>query len=351
MDAAVYTSETCVLTLNYAYYHIFFCLLQALVLGCSGRTENFRTAHAFGLFALLMDYGVNFMNTETRTIRYPYIAENLDGGVGVGDEPLGPLGDFLFFFWFDYAAFGLILWALTMEIHIRSAILNGFRRTLRTLSGQYIELFSIIIVPLQFWTAPSLAPMLVIDNRTLILSRESSKVGYIVMVIVFSLLLKFTIQMEWVLGILPIAMAGFGCGLCHHAALFTFGMRAYSDVYSLLITLVTEWPALILGLAVVIRLGQSVVAKFVPFISGLISNQSYPVVCFTCTIWAGLGLALFPHLASVTDKDAMAYLIPMIPGQHMQTVGTAFFRARTCVAPRYDMVSADHSRFILCLKH
>lgn len=95
----VLTRETCLLSLDYAYYHVFFCVLQVALLLCSGqrqgrdrRTKHFPSAHAFGLFAFVADYAVNYMTTGTRTLSYPNLATNLDGGLGVGDEAMGPVG-------------------------------------------------------------------------------------------------------------------------------------------------------------------------------------------------------------------------------------------------------------------
>jgi len=89
------TKESMVLTLDYAYYHLLFCTLQFSILLASGRTKNFRIAHSFGLFALVMDYGLGFLTNGTRTLSYPSYTGNLDGGF----EPMGPVGNFLFFVW------------------------------------------------------------------------------------------------------------------------------------------------------------------------------------------------------------------------------------------------------------
>jgi hypothetical protein len=93
MAVDVLMQETCLLTLDYAYYHILFCLLQVALLLCSGNIKHFRLAHAFGLFALVTDYAVNFMTTGTRTLSYPNLAPNLDRGWLSGDEALGPVGE------------------------------------------------------------------------------------------------------------------------------------------------------------------------------------------------------------------------------------------------------------------
>lgn len=96
MAVDVMSKETCLLTLDYAYYHVLFCLAQVILLYVSGHTKYFRLAHSFGLFALVADYAVNFMTTGTRTLSYPNLAPNLDNGWLSGDEALGPVGEVSF---------------------------------------------------------------------------------------------------------------------------------------------------------------------------------------------------------------------------------------------------------------
>lgn len=337
----VLNSESCTLTLNYAYYHVLFCILQASVLAVFGRTKNFRVAHAFGLFALVMDYGLNYLNTGTRTISYPFISENLDSGP---DEPLGPLEAFSFFVWFDYSAFGVLLWALTMEElfqrSIEDILGNG---TKRRGHFHWLDVFSIIILPLQFWSAPTLSPYLGIDDRTLILERESSKTAYGAMVCIFPILLHFVGGLSVTFEVLPIALSGFACGLVHHAALFTFGMRGYASPYSLFITLCTEWPALIMGVAVVRKVVKPVLARCLPFVwrtdnmpgKQQQSQLEHGTKIFSAAMWVALLTLIYPHVSNLSEKDAVAFLIPLVPGQCMQSVGTAFLRTRTCIMPEY----------------
>ena len=231
----VLSSESCSLDLNYAWFHMFACLLQFGVLSVRGRTSHFRLAHAFGLFALVMDYGVMFLERGTRTISYPGYDGNLDAGL----EPLGPLGEFLFFLWFDYSAFGIILWALCVEETLACSLTHGAAAAWSSLRKSPIDLFSLAIVPVQFWTAPFLAPALSLDTRQLILTRESPKIGYGVMLPLFVLVLRFVAQME-ARKIVAVGLSGVGCGLVHHAALFTFGMRGYASTGGLVLTLATE---------------------------------------------------------------------------------------------------------------
>ena len=383
MTVDVLTGESCLLTLNYAYYHVIACLLQAAVMYVGKKTDAFPTAHAFGLFALVMDYALNFLTTGTRTLSYPYQAENLDKGIDSGDEPMGPVGTFFFFLWFDYSAFGIILWALSTEQHLRTCFSRGCRRAFLDITQDPAEVFNLAIVPLQFWTAPWLSSHLGIDNRTLILQRSSSKLSYMIMVGIFPLLLRYAAGLTWIKGIFPIVLAGFGCGLIHHAALWTSGMRGYGNIRSLALTLISEWPALITGLAVVHRLGWPCIVKVLPFLTGAAEPRREPVnschesqqessfkssraglqctaliqssasssaatssldfsfpragrgtSLFTVGMWLALLALLYPHLASINEKDAVSYLIPYIPGQRMQSLGTAFLRTRTCIVPR-----------------
>lgn len=337
----VLTGETCLLTLDYAYYHLACCLLQAAVLLACGRTKHFRIAHAFGLFALVMDYGLMYMTKGTRQLSYPNEAANMDSGENGGDEPMGALGTLLFFVWFDYSAFGVVLWALELEQQIRNCILKGVGVTVRGIVNNPVVVFSLWILPAQFWTAPALAHTLQLDSRTILLSRPSSKLTYVIMIVLFTFLLLFSAQMDVKKGVLPILISGFGCGLVHHAALFTFGMRGYSDAWSLVVTLLTEWPALIAGVAVVRRCARSWTSSAEPFFKPTVDSavvydppSGRGTKLFTSAMWLLLVAVMYPHLAAIDDKDAMAYLIPLIPGEKMQTVGTAFMRARTCVVPR-----------------
>jgi hypothetical protein len=338
--------ESCLLTLNYAYYHVFFCFLQAAVLWFFNRSENFAHAHAFGLFAFVMDYGLNYMNTGTRNLSYPNVPENMDQGLGIGDEAMTPIGEFLFFLWFDYGAFGFLLWSATVESHLRTCFEKGLRPAFLNVVQRPIEVFSLIILPLQFWTAPVLSPYLSLDSRTLLLTRSSSKSTYILMLITFIFLLRYVAKLPWINRLLPILLSGFGCGLIHHAPLYTFNMRGYSDSTSLIITLCTEWPALISGIAVLQILGGELVTSCQSLLqkhnskpdthkpNGTRATNHLGTRIFTTSLWALFFSLMYPHLSSINDKDAIASLIPVIPGQHMQTIGTTYMRFRTCILPR-----------------
>jgi hypothetical protein len=280
-----------------------------------------------------MDYALGYMTTGSRSLSYPNLAETLDKGWDSGDEPLGPVGVFLFFLWFDYSAFGLLLWIFDIEQNVRV----GFEKGLRSMLGHILNLdfvttFNLVFVPFQFWSAPWASPLLNIDSRQLLLQRGSSKLTYTLILIFSILLLRHVAKLQWLHDILPVVVSGFCCGLVHHAALFFFGMRGYSDISSLIITLLTEWPALSVGVAVVRALGLRFISIFFPFLK---SSVGVGTKLFTVTMWLLLILFLYPHISSIDDKDAMGYLIPLIPGEKMQTVGTAYLRLRTCIIPTY----------------
>jgi hypothetical protein len=72
LDAAtaVMTSESCVLTLRYALWHVGANALLVAGLAWAGETHTFFSAHIFGLFALLADFGVFYLHAGT--INAPY---------------------------------------------------------------------------------------------------------------------------------------------------------------------------------------------------------------------------------------------------------------------------------------
>lgn len=263
---------------------------------------------------------------------------------------------FLFFLWFDYSAFGLLLWAKSLQEFIERATSVDKHNSRRGLT--IVEMLGLIIVPVQFWTAPLLSSYLAIDSRSLLLARRSHKVMYAMMMLLFPLVLRYVgpkayswrqVSILWLTGI--------GCGLVHHTPLFVFNMRGYHDRAALLVTLLTEWPALVFGVAVVEHVGgwvmDMVCRNFSLAASPVVKARSgreevtssagrgagtrgtgRGAAVLTAGLWLALALLMGPHLSGVTDKDAMALLIPEVPGQHMQTLGTAFLRARTCLVPR-----------------
>jgi hypothetical protein len=66
LDAAtaVMTSESCVLTLRYALWHVGANALLVAGLAWAGETHTFFSAHIFGLFALLADFGVFYLHAQ-----------------------------------------------------------------------------------------------------------------------------------------------------------------------------------------------------------------------------------------------------------------------------------------------
>ena len=300
-------AESCEVSLDYAYYHVVWNLALVVLLVRTARTEHFLCAHLFGLFALWIDYGVFYLTQETRTVSY-----------GEGVTPLGPLGTFLFFAWFDhFGAWGLIVWARTCEDAIRA-----WREKLRPISK--VDVFVLLHQPLLFWSAPWIASTATrgFDPRVLSVARPSPKRTYAVMLSVCVIALRWGYRMEWRDRIVPILVAGFGCGLIHHAALFTFGLRGYTSASGLAKTLTTEWPALVAATAVLrAAFGGE---RRVHAVGASRLFQASLCVALSASVW--------PHLNSV--EHYVSQLIPTIPGQHMQSVGTAYIRMSTCIAPR-----------------
>ncbi len=327
--------ERCILSVDYAYTHVVFCILQFLVLRQYITDHTFYQCHAFGLFAFAADYCFNFMKTGTRTLAY---ASSQDSSVNV--EAIGPIGEFLFFLWYDYSAFGILIWAKHIQHLIGIFIRNGVSEVKGNLSKK-AELFSLLIVPFQFGVAPLIASYLSMDERVLILTRMSNKNTYIIMLVSCVFLLRYVRGLKFT-EVLPILVSGILCGIIHHGALFYHGMRGYKDFGSLILTLVTEWPALITAIATIEQLGSRAVANAFPFIAD--NPKTTDVIRTTeprgakwvanvmlITIFALLG----PNLMNVDDDAATSYLIPYVNGKYMQSIGTAYMRFRTCYLPKY----------------
>jgi len=312
--------ESCRINLAYAYFHTICCLVQILVhvvflvptRSSSAKIQKSRlkVAHNFGLFALVMDYGLAFLTKQTRTISYPQ-GSYLDDGV----EPLGPVETFFFFFWFDYiGAVGMLLWALpAQDLVIRLRKDSSFKETLAT--TKKLDIFHLILVPLQFWTAPLLVQKSL--SRVLLLERQSPHVSYAVAAPLIIALLRYAFQ-ESTLKLAAVLISGLGLGMIHHAALFAYGLRGYSHWIRLLQALLTEWPAVILGV--------HLVRRFV----GNESGGKHINWCIKSSLWVMLISMMLPHLMGIQQEDAMQFLMPNIPGKYMQAIGTTFLRFRTC---------------------
>jgi hypothetical protein len=327
--------ERCTLSIDYAYTHVFFCILQFLVLRKHFTSNTFYQCHAFACFAFAADYCFNFMKTGTRTLAYPV---SQDSSVHV--EVMGPIGEFLFFLWYDYSAFGILLWAKQIQDLIGIFMLKGVSEVKFKLSNKK-ELFSLLIVPLQFGSAPLIASYLSMDDRVLILTRISNKNTYAIMLAISCILLSYGRGLQFA-ELLPILTSGILCGIVHHGALFYHGMRGYKDFGSLFLTLVTEWPALITAIAAIEQLGSRAVVRALPFLADRKKSKDEVLIVEPCgakwvrnvlliTIFALLG----PHLMNIDDDAATSYLIPYVNGKYMQSIGTAYMRVRTCLLPKY----------------
>eukprot|EP00462_Mataza_sp_D1_P023593 CAMPEP_0175145014 /NCGR_PEP_ID=MMETSP0087-20121206/14502_1 /TAXON_ID=136419 /ORGANISM="Unknown Unknown, Strain D1" /LENGTH=206 /DNA_ID=CAMNT_0016429647 /DNA_START=54 /DNA_END=671 /DNA_ORIENTATION=+ len=54
------------------------------------------------------------------------------------------------------------------------------------------------------------------------------------------------------------------------------------------------------------------------------------------SLWGVFVALLYPHLNTVDEKQVVAALMPVVPGQYMHSLGTLFFRLSTCVIPYYS---------------
>ena len=317
----VMSTESCDLTLSYAAWHTAANVVLLLGLVLYGRTEFCFSAHVFGLFALLADYGCFYLHAGTRTIELVDAAE--------GDS-LGSGTVLLFFLWYDhFGAFGLVVWAQTLtawlDRQLTAAATSATPAAAAAASSLPGELFVLLHQPLLFWTAPVLAPIALggWDDRVIRVSRPSPKMTYYaILVFVVGLLRRRKTGSRPRLR--AILAAGLGCGLVHHAALFAHGMRGYSTLPALVLTLASEWPALIATVAF-LR------SDAVPSISSREAGRR-----FMWAIIVGLVACLLPHL---NDDNAAQFLIPNVPGQHMQSIGTLAFRATTCVLPQIKVLA------------
>jgi hypothetical protein len=326
--------ESCRLNINFAYIHTMFCLVQAGVLFSAGKTENFKICHAFGLFAFAIDYALNYMTLGTRKITYPSLRQSLDSGT-IGDDPLGPLGDLLFFIWFSYSAFGVLLWALKVQ-SIAKAYLSNQNVKPNIKHGSLIDMFALIIPILEFWSAPFLSTIIHIDDRVLLLERSSNKYAYVVLFIFGILLLRYVKKME-TKDLIAITFSGFCCGLLHHFPLFVFGMRGYTDVGSLCLTLVSEWPAIIVGVAVIHELGWQYLQVVLPFLVETEKSRKEKsdrgTNVFIWTMWVAIFSLLHKHILGITPEQIAEYMMVYTPGVKMQSFGTFFMRLNTCTLP------------------
>ncbi len=308
-------TEDCVLTMNYAWFHKIGCASLLLYLYWVDQTHHFEAGHNFGIFGMLMDYGVMYLVKGTRTLSVlPY-----DNGEDTDD--LHGIGTFLFFGWFDWlGGFALMVFARNI-----SDVLS---------TGSATKTNAIVILQhvLMWWTAPYftvpnqfnnhsilLPDMLRMDDRTLVLSRSSPKSTYLVLLVVFTLLLwkktKCT-QRQYA----AILASGLACGSLHHLALYFYGMRGYDSPIALVATLATEWPALLCGEAYLrMTLGNN--------------SDSKPTVNYSKHGRYFLLTALFAIVVTnlPNDEDLTEFLISVIPGQHMQSLGMNMLWAKTCI--------------------
>lgn len=221
-------------------------------------------------------------------------------------DSTGPIENFIFFWWFDYlGAFLLIVW-----VRVAQECLNN---------GQFpkskTELLLLVHQPLLFWIAPSLPPTY--DRRKLLLSRPSPKIGYIVMLVMGTTCLHLIYKIRLKKVFITIC-TGLAVACIHHLALFTYGMRGYDTIQALMITLLTEWPALIVAehtIRVVFRNLPSKLSKY--------ARHSLLLIFVSIVV------------RNIEIEQIDRVLLPLIPGDLMQSFGTAAFRLSTCSIPEF----------------
>ena len=112
-------------------------------------------------------------------------------------------------------------------------------------------------------------------------------------------------------------LVGFSVSCIHHLALFTNEMRGYTSITALMITLLTEWPALIVAEEIIrtALLDRPKLAKYA---------RHALLIIF---------VALVSNHVQLEQIDRV--LLPTLPGEYMQTFGTAAFRLTTCSVPTF----------------
>eukprot|EP00656_Telonema_subtile_P025138 TRINITY_DN27243_c0_g1_i2.p1 TRINITY_DN27243_c0_g1~~TRINITY_DN27243_c0_g1_i2.p1 ORF type:complete len:578 (+),score=151.67 TRINITY_DN27243_c0_g1_i2:117-1850(+) len=298
MEALVLT-ESMDITVDYGLYHTIANAILVFGLLAARSQVSWRPAHYFALFAWAADYFFMYLAANTRAVQYSR-----------PEDRLSHWEVFLFFWWFDY--FGALL------------LLMFVRQVQHLLEGQQLSTSGWVVLlhqPVLFWTAPVLAPVLLgQDARTMHLSRPSPKLQYLIMLMIMLGVMRTVLKFEWRSQILPVLGSGLACGLCHHGALFFYGLRHYSSLSVFTVTILTEWPALISALSVccAIRVPRKVT-------TGLLA----------------VGAAVVVGCAGRFDEDAViCWLMPNVPGTMMQSLGTGYLRARTCVLPSQPALSS-----------
>eukprot|EP00928_Gymnodinium_smaydae_P071974 TRINITY_DN5542_c0_g1_i1.p1 TRINITY_DN5542_c0_g1~~TRINITY_DN5542_c0_g1_i1.p1 ORF type:complete len:597 (-),score=100.43 TRINITY_DN5542_c0_g1_i1:181-1971(-) len=313
--------EVCFLSLDYAWYHTATNLIVVIVFILAKRHLALRAAHAFGIFAMAMDYGVMYLYRSTRTVDwavegstgpFPYV-ELSPYPVNITDvlqppmPPMTPSGTLLFFLWFDYlGAAGMILWAFA----VCEDVFHAHKR-------DRADWFILVFLPVVFWSAPVVSPLLQLDGRVLEVSRPSPKATYVVMLLAGFALLHFVARRP-LTQVAQTYLAGFGCGLIHHLALFVHGMRGHNSLPKIAITLCTEWPALIVGVVLCTDACRR------------LPRPSSRMRLAAAALVAALALAAANFGGSVDADAIIADMLPFIPGEWMHNFGTTYFRARTC---------------------
>ena len=112
-------------------------------------------------------------------------------------------------------------------------------------------------------------------------------------------------------------LVGFGVSCIHHLALFTNNMRGYTSISALIITLSTEWPALVVA-------EHAIRTLFLKHLKLAKYARHALLIIF---------VAIVSNHVQLEHIDRV--LLPNLPGVHMQSFGTAMFRLTTCAVPKF----------------
>lgn len=153
--------------------------------------------------------------------------------------------------------------------------------------------------------------------------------------------MRWKFEMKW-LQVFRVVGSGIGCGLFHHAPLFCYGMRSYSDPKMLLYTIMIEWPPVVSGLFTITRLCCSPsAARAASEASPPPSSQATPTPLpsgdrrSAAWLFAGLVLALLVGQMQIklwSTRQMLYELMPYVPAEYFQAAGALYVWSTTCTA-------------------
>ena len=336
MAEAVLTTESRLFEVDFGFIDFMFSTMFIVALYARSRRRAsrgtprawsvFKATQYFGAFAFFCDYGIYYHLQGTRTVEYPV----------QGTGALGPIEKFWFFFWFDWInAVPIVGFALLLCEDLLAPDPDG---------GNPVEeqrpWALMTSIPLWFWATPGLSRALSLDDRMLLVDRPSEKQKYWILMAMFISMMLFWFRMR-VTQVARVFMGGVCCGLIHHAPLFAHSMRGYSSPTALVVTLCTEWPAIMCGLFVMTKLLCGGVRQTTENSKSVAlkkdRNSRRGTRGWMASALFGLILA-FAFAGGSTRvlsiKDVLYNVMPYIPGSTFQAIGTVYLRTFTCALPR-----------------